>query len=714
MKQRFTSSFIAILLSLFWVRAKGQDIEWHPLNTIGGSGAEHLTVSTDNTLYCSNYISDDLLDPNHIFRYNNSIYNWSELFSTGSLLEMQVSDSIFYIRRYDNPGSEISLSVRNGNGHVKIEKAYQFRSAHLNKDHSFVYCTSEPNYVIRTTDLGATWDTLVGPPVNNFITPQLSCAESKDKICVWGSIKADNFFTHTTDGGLSWNWITLVPSVNMNVQALTYHNDTIFAIVNNQYLYKGTDTLYRCNTQLPYFAASYPYKKLIISKDGCIFAIHSSHNAYRSCDNGNSWDSLSINGQFTDLCCDSSGNIYYGNSEGVFLSSDHGDTWTEIGTSRRIKPRHIIAGRKPYLFSDSLLALSRSLDNGHTWTKMLIPGMQELQAFHVTANGDLVAAIKDTSRDVKLITSSDNGDTWSQLPVPLGQPLYNIFFIITSNNKGDIFALDYSENLYILENGSGNWIKSTISGVVSNTFAIAAGDSGVVYSGSAFGKVYRSDNNGRLFKPLTDIEPNATVKHIVIAQNGTLYLGTDSAGVFRSSDKGKTWESVNTGLPEKSIVALGLDPSDGVYAATQKGVQYLFKNDDVWQSVNDGLFDSNIFSMTMQEGSDLFVSTSQFGIFHTSLPSRSVRTYSTNRNISLSLTKEGSPSLYEAQWSIAERGFGSIELIDALGRTIRTLSRGVFEAGENRMSFSANDLASGVYFVRLTAGNAKAVAPFIR
>src|SRR5437762_4220935 len=54
----------------------------------------------------------------------------------------------------------------------------------------------------------------------------------------------------------------------------------------------------------------------------------------------------------------------------------------------------------------------------------------------------------------------------------------------------------------------------------------------------------------------------------------TLYAGSYGNGVFKSTDAGGTWVSANTGLTNRHIHALALDPSTParVYAGTDNGV----------------------------------------------------------------------------------------------------------------------------------------------
>ncbi len=60
-------------------------------------------------------------------------------------------------------------------------------------------------------------------------------------------------------------------------------------------------------------------------------------------------------------------------------------------------------------------------------------------------------------------------------------------------------------------------------------------------------------------------------------------------------------------------------------------------------------------------------------------------------------------------FALGERGDVSVAVYDLLGRNVRTLVRGVMEAGEHRVEFQADGLATGMYLCRLRSGSAVAV-----
>ncbi len=65
------------------------------------------------------------------------------------------------------------------------------------------------------------------------------------------------------------------------------------------------------------------------------------------------------------------------------------------------------------------------------------------------------------------------------------------------------------------------------------------------------------------------------------------------------------------------------------------------------------------------------------------------------------------------EFNLPKREFAKLEIINALGQKIKTLLSGETEAGKHRVIFDAKNLASGIYFYRLTAGTLSQVKKMI-
>lgn len=151
------------------------------------------------------------------------------------------------------------------------------------------------------------------------------------------------------------------------------------------------------------------------------------------------------------------------------------------------------------------------------------------------------------------------------------------------------------------------------SGRVS-TLAVDPANANIVYLGGAQGGVWRSNDGGQTWIPLTDNQPSLAVGSIALDPTTcnstgclTIYVGTgeevfslDSyygAGVLKSTDGGNTWTQlgkavfgvpINGGVGGARIGSMAIDPTNNqhLFAAVQKLV-------NVDTGISSGVYESN-------------------------------------------------------------------------------------------------------------------------
>jgi uncharacterized delta-60 repeat protein len=142
-----------------------------------------------------------------------------------------------------------------------------------------------------------------------------------------------------------------------------------------------------------------------------------------------------------------------------------------------------------------------------------------------------------------------------------------------------------------------NW--GSTSGRI-NAIAVSPTNPNIILIGAATGGIWRSENGGSSFTPVSDNQVDLAVGSIAFAQNGqTVYAGMgDKAqsylgtGVLRSSDGGKTWTRVNNStLPSSGLTSQILVDSvnpNRVYLA-----QYAY-----YDSISSNLFSGGFYYST--------------------------------------------------------------------------------------------------------------------
>lgn len=171
-----------------------------------------------------------------------------------------------------------------------------------------------------------------------------------------------------------------------------------------------------------------------------------------------------------------------------------------------------------------------------------------------------------------------------------------------------------------MEVASAGYTKLDVSSGRATAFASPAGDPKTLYLGTAQGGVWRSNDGGATWAPLTDAQPSLAVGDIALdpAKPGRVWVGTGEGhhasisyqgrGLLLSEDGGVTWgRPAGDRFSGVSIVKVIVSPSSGsIYVATLfdaagRGLcssidfdakdQGVFRSDDggvTWQSLLSG------------------------------------------------------------------------------------------------------------------------------
>jgi len=229
---------------------------------------------------------------------------------------------------------------------------------------------------------------------------------------------------------------------------------------------------------------------------------------YLSTDNGDHWKQLSIMTERVTSVAAFHGLFIAGCANGIFWSSDQGNTWQMIDP---------VYQNESYIFGfsqsqDNLYAIDgygvlRSSD-GKSW--------QFLASLHyglsIEAGVENIFAGTDVGSNPDLFRSTDSGTTWN--PVSNGY------------NFGQV------------------WSLSAIGSAI-----FAATDIGL----------YRSDNAGALWTlmgmgyPVDSLEFNS-----VQCAGSFIFAASPQHGVFVSSDEGNTWSHSTVGLNDSAAYTIGL------------------------------------------------------------------------------------------------------------------------------------------------------------
>jgi len=165
-----------------------------------------------------------------------------------------------------------------------------------------------------------------------------------------------------------------------------------------------------------------------------------SQGIYLSTNKGTSWTLVST-GVYGVLCFAIEGNnIYAGTGNGIYLTFNNGNTWNLI--SGNIPNTHILSLAKTgsNIFAGTQNGLFSSTDNGNTWTVLDNGIPTNVVVISLTINGSNIYA----ATNLGVFLSGNEGRNWQNVNDGLGRNLVNTFAI-------------NGTSIYAGTNGAGVW-----------------------------------------------------------------------------------------------------------------------------------------------------------------------------------------------------------------------------------------------------------------
>ena len=340
---------------------------------------------------------------------------------------------------------------------------------------------------------------------------------------------------------------------------------------------------------------------------------------YISTNNGSSWlptgfrDTLSTSRTIQSIFVNKT-NIYLGTSDGMFTSSDNGESWVNTNDSLIHTNIKVITKKDTFLYAGTQTGIFRSVDSGKSWKA----SNNGLTNFNVTS-----LAIKDNmifagTWGAGVFYSTNNGSNWIPTDNNIQYPLINnllikdtLIFIGTSNIGNGIYESGINNIRWSPVDSSLFQYRSILS-LASNKNIIFAGAS--VNGG---GGIYRSIDNGLTWSAAS-ITQSYTGPFAIIrmgTDSPVIYVGSGD-GVFLSKNNGESWQ--NAGLSKHSVMCFA-EIDSGIYAGTfRDGVFLSTDGGNAWQNVSNGLTSSNVYILgvfSLAVNKNMLFAATEIGVF---------------------------------------------------------------------------------------------------
>jgi ligand-binding sensor domain-containing protein len=269
-------------------------------------------------------------------------------------------------------------------------------------------------------------------------------------------------------------------------------------------------------------------------------------------------------------------------------------------------------------------------------------------------------------------------------------------------SETNVFAGTYDYGVFLSTNSGEIWtavndglpLYAHVSALAVTGTNLFAGTKGDVFLSTNSGTSWREENSGLPYSSVTSFAANGT----------NLFAGTHN-GVFRYSDG--SWIDANSGLTNMWVSTLAVSGTK-LFAGTNSGVFVATESGTNWTAVNAGLTDTNVYALTVSDA-NLYAGTDG-GVFRRPLAemiaSVGLSTNELPREFQLlqNYPNPFNPST-TIKFELPKISHVTLTVYDILGRQVSALVNDRMDAGVHEIKFDGSNLASGVYFYRLQAGD---------
>jgi hypothetical protein len=400
-------------------------------------------------------------------------------------------------------------------------------------------------------------------------------------------------------------------------------------------------------------------------------------------------------------CADDLLNFINPAPDSLFLSIDHGQTWTDYAPYGErpfvVVGNDFIGGAQPSPQDNNIsdAILSYSTDFGQTWISDTTGG-GVAQASSIVTIGSIIFA----SNAFSVLQQLTPGSTWTidTSGLTLGGNISSVGSLIASGNN--LFLYTQDNGVFVSTNQGTSW-SSANNGLPT-------------YSSSTV-------NNG-LFQ-VGGFAVSGSSVFALVAHDTDVFGGGDnfdSIDIYLTTNNGGNWGKMNTAILNWGFVDGFIASGENLFIAADSGFYYSSNNGSTWAQANQGLhLVPGDFPNSVQiSGGNIIIGTNSSGAWYRSLSDFGVSSVTASpapvAGLNLALSDNpASSSEVKVTYTLSDAGAVQVMLVDELGRTIRMLQNGPAIPGKNTLTIDPLTLEVGTYFVRLTHDGASAMQKLV-
>lgn len=290
-------------------------------------------------------------------------------------------------------------------------------------------------------------------------------------------------------------------------------------------------------------------------------------------------------------------NIYAGNLDGMYYSTNKGLDWTFVNFSDNLVGAIVIDEDRIFVGTERN-GIYLSTNNGISWDS-INTGLanKDIRSLAVIGNRLFAGTYKG------LYYSTNNGANW--IDGNNGLPLN----IITSFAiKGDtIFTGVWSKGIYKSIDNGDNW-TAVNEGLLNHSVSEIVIKGENIFAGSRDG-IFLSTNSGNSWTAVNSGLANRDIVSMAVCGNN-IYAGTSGSGLYLSTDNGDSWSEFSTDFKSHYINTLAVNKNNIFVGSSTSGIFQLINNGIGWEQIgppineiNDIAYDKNMIVASSNYGS---------------------------------------------------------------------------------------------------------------